>query len=80
MTIKLNWIVLEEDPIQDNYVAIMVANEKRILKVFEKKYSVFTSEQDAIKRAREVGTHYGVKNIKMFYMDGHHEMIYKSSF
>jgi len=80
MTIKLNWIVLEEDPLADNYIAIMVASEKRILKILKKKHSVFTAEQDAIKRAREIGTQFGVKNIKMFYMDGHHEMIYESSF
>jgi len=72
--------VLEKDPIQDNSITIMGTSKKLILKVLEKRYSVFTSEQDAIKRAREVGTHFKVKNIKMFYMDAHDEMIYKSSF
>jgi hypothetical protein len=73
---KVKWIVLEESPKPDDYIAIMVADVKRNLIVEKKPCSIHTNSEDAIARARELRQIFGVRKIKFFYFDGHSETVF----
>ncbi len=44
----MKWIVLEENPQPDNYIAVMVAKEGRILRAESKPCTVFKSSEQAL--------------------------------
>ncbi len=74
----VKWIVLEDDPKPDNYIAIMVADETRILIAQRRPCSIYTNDKDAIERARQLRVLFGAKHIRVFHIDGHSESIYGS--
>jgi hypothetical protein len=48
----MKWIVLEENPQPDNYIAVMVAEENRVLRAESKPCAIFKSSDEAILHAR----------------------------
>ena len=75
----VKWIVLEDDPKPDNYIAILVAEEARILKAQSRPCSIFNDDKQAIQRARQLQTTYGAKTIRIFYMEGRSEILSESA-
>jgi hypothetical protein len=66
----MKWIVLEENPRPDNYIAIMAAEEDRKLQIEKKPCSIFDSCDKAMYRARELRQKYKVSSIRLFQQDG----------
>ena len=66
----MKWIVLEENPMPDNYIAIMAAEESRVLQLEKKPCSIFDTCDKAMDRARELRQKYKVPNIRLFHQDG----------
>ncbi|MBX2964098.1 MAG: hypothetical protein KF687_16415 [Cyclobacteriaceae bacterium] len=62
----MKWIVLEENPKADNYIAVVLSDRFKKLQVEKKAHAVFENVDDALKRARELRNIYGVKTIKLF--------------
>jgi hypothetical protein len=75
---KVKWIVLEENPKPDDYIAVMVADTNRNLVLEKRPCSVYIRVEDAMKRARELRQMFSVRKIKLFYMDGHSETVYRT--
>ncbi len=71
----VKWIVLEEDPKPDNYIAIMVTDEARKLKIQRGVCSIFEENYAAISHAKWLCKQHKVKNIRVFYIDGYSETI-----
>jgi hypothetical protein len=65
----MKWIVLEENPQPDNYIAVMVAEESRVLRAESKPCSIFKSSDEAILHARQLREQHKVRNIRIFYME-----------
>jgi hypothetical protein len=70
MISNMKWIVLEENPMPDNYIAIMAADSQRITTLEKKPCSVYTSCEKAMQRARELRDLYKVKSIRLFQQEG----------
>jgi len=66
----MKWIVLEENPKPDLYIAVIAVNEERILKVESKPCSIFLTRDEALARARELRDTFKVRKIRIFYMEG----------
>jgi hypothetical protein len=71
----MKWIVLEENPKPDQYIAIIAADEERYLKIEGKPCSIFRTSDDALVRARELRTIFNVRNIRIFFIEGHSQII-----
>lgn len=65
----MKWIVLEENPLQDQYIAVMVAEENKILRIENKPCSIFKTSEEAMSRARQLREQYKIHSIKVFYAD-----------
>jgi hypothetical protein len=66
----MKWIVLEENPQPDNYIAVMASDENRSLQLEKKPCSIFDSCEKAMNRARELRAKYKVRNIRLFRQEG----------
>ena len=67
----MKWVVLEENPKPDEYIAVMVTDDNRKLKLQRKASSTFLSEDEAINRARKLRDVFGVKMIRIFHWESH---------
>ncbi|MEQ8808082.1 MAG: hypothetical protein RIE59_03355 [Imperialibacter sp.] len=67
----MKWIVIEENPKPDDYIAIMVANEVDQLHIEEKAYSVFGTGEEAISRSMLLKQKFGTKTTRIFHWEGH---------
>jgi hypothetical protein len=67
---SIKWIVLEEDPKPDTYIAIMATASDRKLGLERKACSIYASCEKAMERARELREFYKVKSIRLFQQDG----------
>jgi hypothetical protein len=71
----MKWIVLEENPKPDLYIAVIAVDEERILKVMSKPCSIFHTSDEALVRARQLRDTFNVRSIRIFYMDGNSAFI-----
>jgi hypothetical protein len=67
----MKWVVLEEDPKPDEYIAIMVTDEIRKLQLEQKAHSIFSTSDEAVRRARIVRDLFGVKTIRIFHWESY---------
>jgi hypothetical protein len=67
----MKWIVIEENPKPDDYIAIMVANEVDQLHIEEKAYSVFFTGEEAMSRSILLKQKFGAKTTRIFHWEGH---------
>ncbi len=67
----MKWVVLEENPKPDEYIAVMVTDENRKLQLQGKASSTFLNEAEAMNRARELRDAFGVKMIRIFHWESH---------
>ena len=68
----MKWIVLEENPKPDEYIAvIMVTDKHQRLQLQGKASSTFLNGEDAMNRARELRDFFGVKMIRVFHWESH---------
>ncbi len=65
----MKWIVLEDDPTSDGYIAIRVVDEDKNLRIENKPCSIYKSSQEAMNRARQLREKFKVQSIKIFYSD-----------
>ena len=62
----MKWIVFEENPRPDNYVAVIITEPMKKLKIEALPHSVFSDGDEALAKARQLRDHYGVKMIRIF--------------
>lgn len=67
----MKWIVLEENPKPDQYIAVIAADDDRVLKVEMRACSHFKTQTEALLRARQLREIFQVKDIRVFYLEGH---------
>jgi hypothetical protein len=65
----MKWIVLEENPKPNNYIAVLVTDQERVLQVESKPCSTYLSNDKALDRARYLREKYDVSNIRIFYIE-----------
>lgn len=66
----MKWIVIEENPNPDNYIAVVLTEKSTRMKIERQAHSVFDDGDQAIERARELREQYGVRTIRIFHYDG----------
>lgn len=66
----MKWIVIEENPKPDNYIAVVLSERPTRLKIEKQAHSVFEDSEQALERARQLREHYGVRTIRIFHYDG----------
>ncbi|MBY0434468.1 MAG: hypothetical protein K2U26_10195 [Cyclobacteriaceae bacterium] len=71
----MKWVVLEENPKPDNYIAVMVVNEERSLLLEKKPCSVFMQGEPAMERARMLRDQFKVRSIRVFHWEGHSQIV-----
>ncbi|MDZ7648972.1 MAG: hypothetical protein U5K54_18370 [Cytophagales bacterium] len=72
----MKWIVLEENPKPDQYIAIIAVDDERFVEVEKKDLcSVFRTNEEALIRARELRSFFNVRNIRIFFIDGHSSIV-----
>ncbi len=71
----MKWIVLEENPKPDQYIAVIAVDEEYFLKIESKPCSKFLTSDEALVRARQLKERFKVKNIRIFYMEGNSSFI-----
>jgi hypothetical protein len=67
----MKWIVLEEDPKPDNYIAVVITETIRKMKIEAQAHSVYRDGDEALARARQLREQYGVKMIRIFNNENH---------
>lgn len=67
----MKWIVLEENPMPDNYIAVLATEPDRKLMFERQPHSVFDSIDAAMERARELRRRYNVRSIRLFQPEGY---------
>lgn len=72
------WIVLEEDPRPDEYIAVIAVNEERLVKMEMKPRTVFETSEEALKRARLLRECFNVKGIRIFFEEGNSAFLKRS--
>lgn len=65
----MKWVVLEENPNPDNYIVVVFAEKSKKLRIESFTHSVFTDENKALERARQVRDQFGVSMIRIFYSE-----------
>jgi hypothetical protein len=71
----MKWIVMEENPKPDQYIAVIAVDEERLLRIESKPCSKFKTSDEALVRANELRKKYNVKSIRMFYLEGNSSMV-----
>lgn len=66
----MKWIVIEENPKPDNYIAVVLTEKPTPMKIEQQAHSVFEDGSKAIERARQLREQYGVRIIRVFHSDG----------
>lgn len=66
----MKWVVLEENPKADNYIAVVVTEQNK-LRVETLAHSVFERADDAMARARALREKFGVHTIRIFRSESH---------
>jgi hypothetical protein len=64
----MKWIVLEEDPQADDYVAVIVTEEDRVLTVESQPCTIYKSSEEALLRARYLREQFKVSSVRIFYV------------
>jgi len=65
----MKWIVLEENPMRDNYIAVVLAATFKKLKIESRAHSVYSTCDEAMARARQLRSQFGVQTIRIFNSD-----------
>ncbi len=65
----MKWIVMEENPKPDNYIAIVLTEKPTKMKIENQAHSVFDNGDQALERARKLREEYGVRTIRIFHHD-----------
>jgi hypothetical protein len=72
------WVVLNENPKPDDYIAVMIADAERMLKIERQPCAVFTNGESAMEYARLLQKQFQIRRIRIFHLDGHSENILNS--
>jgi len=67
----MKWVVFEEDPKLDNYIAVVITEAIKKLKIESQAHSVYSDGDKALARARQLRDQYGVKMIRIFNNENH---------
>jgi hypothetical protein len=66
----MKWIVFEENPKPDNYIAVVALEEGRVLASERNPCSTFKTKEEALVRAYELRKQYNLKRVRIFYSEG----------
>lgn len=69
--INMRWIVIEENPRPDNYVAVVITDKVRKLSIENHAHSVYDDGEKALARARAVADQFNVRKIRIFHSESH---------
>lgn len=67
----MKWVVLEGNPKPDNYIAVVLTETMKKLKLESQAHSVYNDGDEALARARELRDQFGVRLIRIFHSDSH---------
>lgn len=67
----MKWVVLEENPKPDNYIAVVLTETMKKLKIESQAHSVYNDGDEALARARELRDRFGVRLIRIFHSESH---------
>lgn len=67
----MKWVVLEENPKPDNYIAVVITETMKKLKIESQAHSVYNDGDEALARARELRDQFGVRLIRIFHSESH---------
>jgi len=67
----MKWVVLEENPKPDNYIAVVLTETMKKLQIQSRAHTVYDDGDEALARARQLRDQYGVRMIKIFHSESH---------
>jgi hypothetical protein len=67
----MKWVVFEEDPKPDNYIAVVITETGKKLKIEAHAHSCYSDGDEALARARQLRNQYGVNVIRIFNNENH---------
>lgn len=65
----MKWVVIEENPKPDNYIAVVLTEAVKKLRIESRAHSVHSDGERALARARELRDQFGVRMIKVFHSE-----------
>jgi hypothetical protein len=69
------WVVLEENPKPDEYIAVIAVDEDRLAKLEQKPCSLYETSGQALVRARLLREYFNVRSIRIFYFEGNSSIL-----
>ena len=72
---SMKWIIIEDDPRPDDYIAALVVRDQKVLFAPLVRHSVFEDKESAMSKATELKKRYRAKGIRIFYPEGHSEKV-----
>lgn len=67
----MKWIVIEENPKPDNYIAVVLTETVKKLRIESRAHSVYDDGEEALARARKLRDQFGVPVIRIFHNESH---------
>ncbi|WP_276373905.1 hypothetical protein [Chryseolinea sp. H1M3-3] len=62
----MKWVVLEENPKPDNYIAVVLTDTTKKVQIESRAHSVYDDGDEALARARQLRDQFGVHMIRIF--------------
>lgn len=67
----MKWVVLEENPKPDNYIAVVLTETMKKLQIQSRAHTVYENGDEALARARQLRDQFGVRIIRIFLSESH---------
>jgi hypothetical protein len=67
----MKWVVLEENPKPDNYIAVVRTDTMKKLQIQSRAHTVYDDGDEALARARQLRDQFGVCIIRIFHSESH---------
>jgi hypothetical protein len=64
------WVVMEENPKPDEYIAVIAVDEDRLPQLEQRPCSMYENSEQALVRARLLREYFNVRSIRIFYLEG----------
>lgn len=67
----MKWVVREENPKPDNYIAVVLTETIKKLQIESQAHSIYHDGDEALARARKLRDRFGVRLIRIFRSESH---------
>ena len=69
------WVVMEENPKPDEYIAVIAVDEHRLPQLKQRPCSTYETSEQALVRARLLREYFNVPSIRIFYIEGNSSIL-----